>query len=33
MHDAIRLDTDLLRESLALRHSRHKNLILVHNPG
>src|SRR6516225_2171143 len=33
MHDAIRLNTDLLRESLALRHSRHKNLILVHNPG
>jgi hypothetical protein len=33
MHDAICLNTDLLRESLALRHSRHKNLILVHNPG
>ena len=33
IRDAIRLDTDLLRESPALRHSRHINPTLVHNPG
>jgi hypothetical protein len=33
MHEAIRFDTDLLRESLALRHSRHKISPVVHNPG
>jgi hypothetical protein len=33
MRDAIRLDTDLLPESPVPRHSRRKNLILVHNPG
>jgi hypothetical protein len=33
MHEAIRFDTDLLRESLAFRHSRHTIPTLVHNPG
>jgi hypothetical protein len=33
IREAIRLNTDLLRESLASRYSRHLNLTLVHNPG